>query len=287
MSRGSPSRLLIVIGQVLSEPWLSITREGQFPTWIQTARDRGIPVRHSHGKRSGLAIRALDRCHEWIRWRGIGRSLVPRMDAAVGSRFLDRTPAVQVGQFVDPHEVSWQQNLVDVYALQRWKVVGSLTQALREDFTHVYFTTASSYVRIDELECVVESLPAEGLYAGTRHVDAISGCEFASGANRMLSRDVVELVLGNTHIYRNDVMEDVGLGRVVTELGVPLVELPSLNVSSEKELDHLTDAQLLDNFHFRMTSGPRHARRDAYLMRRLHARVLTLSQSSRVSDAQG
>lgn len=268
--------LLIVIGQVLNEPWLSITREGQFPTWLQDAKNRSIRVRHSHGRRSGHIVRALDRTHEWLRWNGRGRILVPRIDSWLGKPWLNRIPSVCEGTFLFPDSVSWEQGLVDVYALQRWKIMGSFTQALAEDFTHVYFTTASSYVRVNKLLAVVSELPLEGVYAGTPFRDAISGSQFASGANRIFSRDVVEAIVREKERYRNDVMEDAGLGRLVHEMGIELIPLSSVNVPSLEAVEELSNEQLMANFHFRTTSRVLSERHDAEVMRALHARVVEL-----------
>ena len=268
--------LLIVIGQVLNDPWLSITRDGQFPTWLQDAGDRGLRVRHSHGRRSGPIVRALDRAHEWLRWNGRGRTAVPRLDSWLGGPWLSRVPTARVGDFLVPGEVAWAQGLVDVYALQRWKVLGSFTQALSEDFTHVYFTTASSYVRIQELMSVVDALPTSEVYAGTSLTDAISGAHFASGANRIFSRDVIEAVVRERKRYRNDVMEDVGLGRLIHQMGIGLTPLATVNVPSVQAVDSLTDEEILANFHFRTTSGDRRQRQDAQVMHALHGRVIDL-----------
>ena len=276
-SRHAPS-LLIVIGQVLVDPWLEITRAGQFPTWLQDASAQGIPVRHSHGLRSNSVVRSLDRAHEWLRWHGRGRSLVPRIDSWLGRPWLDRVPHVGVGSFVRPEAVAWQQRLVDVYALQRWKIMGSLTQALTEDFTHVYFTTASSYVRVDKLLSVVNELPSTGVYAGTPFTDAISGTRFASGANRIFSRDVVEAVVANKQQYRNDVMEDAGLGRLVHDLGFELTALSSINVPSVGSVQNLSDEQILSTFHFRTTSQDSGRRNDVAVMHALHQRVKQLER---------
>jgi len=277
-------RIMVVIGQVLSEPWLSITVNGQFPTWLRDAQALGIPVRHSHGRRSGAVTRTLDRGHEWMRWHGRGRSLVPRIDAAIGRPALMWTPIVRVGPFVSPDAVGWRQDLVDVYALQRWKVVGSLTQAMTEDFDLVYFTTASSYVNLRVLASTLSELPRTGLYAGTEHQDAISGTYFASGASRVMSRDVVAAVLENRRGYRNDVMEDVGLGRLISDLGYPLTSLPSINVSSPDALASVTDEQIRQNFHFRMTSGHLGKRQDVPLMLALHERIKRIEAESGVPD---
>ena len=268
-----------MIGQVLADPWLGITRDGQFPTWLADAKALGIPVRHSHGLRSTFVVRSLDRSHEWLRWHGRGRTWIPRLDAWLGGPWLDRVPGIEVGEYLVPGAVAWRQRLVDVYALQRWKVIGSLTQALNEDFTHVYFTTASSYVRVHELASVIEGLPISGVYAGTPFTDAISGTRFASGASRILSRDVVEAVLENKKRYRNDVMEDAGLGRVIDELGIAMMPLTSINVSSVEAVGSLSDDEIRTNFHFRATSGSLRERRDAEVMRALHSRVVELEVS--------
>lgn len=279
------SPVLVVIGQVLVEPWLGISRDGQFPTWLADARSMGVPVRHSHGRRSSAIVRSLDRGHEWLRWHGRGRTLVPRIDSWVGRPWLGRVPKVQVGEFLAPDAVAWQQSLMDVYALQRWKIMGSFTQALTEEFTHVYFTTASSYVRVNELLSVVAELPNAGVYAGTPFTDAISGTRFASGANRIFSRDVVEAVVKERKRYRNDVMEDAGLGRLILDMGIELTPLPSLNVSSVKEVGSLTKEDILSNFHFRTTSHVLSERQDAQVMRALHSRVVELESAQGIRRA--
>ena len=272
---------MIVIGQVLADPWLSISLRGQFPTWLPRAEELGLQVRHSHGRRPRKVLEALDRSHEWMRWHGVGRGLIPRFDTWVGRRFLNHIPSVHVSHFAETQGVAWSQDLRDVYAFQRWKVLGSLSQALREDFDLVYFTTASSYIRPSELLRVMESLPQTGLYAGTPHVDARTGIRFASGANRILSRDVAETVVRDRLHYRNDVMEDVGLGELISEMGVELVDLPSVNVDSLEVLEELSDREIDRNFHFRMTSGSRKDRRDVELMHALHMRV------SAIDDCHG
>ena len=272
----SQPRLMIVIGQVLVDPWLSISMTGQFRTWLPIADGLGIPVKHSHGRRPGVLVQLFDRAHEWAWWRVKGQELVPRIDTLVGRRYLSRIPDAEVVDFQGTGSTGWSQNLLDIYALQRWKVLGSLQQALREDFDFVYFTTASSYVRPAELRRTVAALPLSGTYAGTRHVDTRTGLAFASGANRVLSRDVVELVIRERRKYRHDVMEDVGLGELVMSGGIELRDLPSVNVGSREALDALDDSTIRENFHFRMTSGSRKNRHDAALMHTLHQRVMRI-----------
>ena len=94
----------------------------------------------------------------------------------------------------------------------------------------------------------------------------------------MLSRDVVEAVIREKQRYRNDVLEDVGLGRLVSEMGISVTPLPSMNVSTVEAVSTLTDTEILTNFHFRTTSSDRKNRNDAEVMRRLHSRVIVLER---------
>lgn len=272
-------RVLVVIGQVLVDPWLTINRNGQMRTWLGDALPSGFSVRHSFARRPGPLMRIFDSSHEWLRWHGRGRSLVPRIDGAIGRRWLEHVQKLESVSFAGGGLDAWSQGMPDIYALQRWKVVGSLTMAMQEEFDFIYFTTASSYVRLARLAEFVAKLPDKGVYAGTAMEDSDSGVTFASGASRIMSRDVVTEVLREKRHYRNDVLEDVGLGRLIGDLGYPLIPWPSVNVPSMQELDALTDTEILDNFHFRMTSGTRKARHDVPLMHALHGRILSLEGS--------
>jgi hypothetical protein len=266
-------KALIVIGQVLADPWLSITREGQFPTWLPIAEELGVPVRHSHGNQPSKLLQAMDHAHEKARWHPYGKKIVPLVDNAFTRPFRGHIQHVEKTDFLTAAGGGWHQNLPDVYVLQRWKILGSLQTSLTEEYDYVYFTTASSYVRVDELLRRIGMLPSSGVYAGTRMMNGYAGDEFASGASRILSRDVVEEVLRHSKLYANDVMEDVGLGRLLRDLDVDLIPLPSINITSMSDLQRLTDEQLREHFHFRLTSGTRENRQDVELMRALHARL--------------
>ena len=71
-------------------------------------------------------------------------------------------------------------------------------------------------------------------------------------------------------------MEDAGLGRLVSDLGIEMTPLPSLNVPSIEAVDSLTDEEILASFHFRTTSEVLSERRDIQVMRALHTRVVHL-----------
>jgi len=269
---------MIVIGDVLHEPWRSISVDGQMRTWLVDAQDNPrIRVRHSHARRLGSIGRWFDRAHEQARWSTHGRRWIPLIDNIVGRPWRGWRPRVTVGTWAGSDQMSWAQSMPDMYALQRWKVVTSLTQALAEPgWDYVYFTTASSYVRVGALLERVDALPPSGVLAGTRMVEGTTLEVFASGANRIFSRDVAELVVRHRRAYSNDVMEDVGVSRLVAAHGVSVVSWPSVNLASRSDLEATPDQVLLHNHHFRLRSEEAGMRTDVALMHVLHDRLRNL-----------
>lgn len=267
-------RVLIVIGDVLQEPWHSISLQGQMKTWLMDADPR-VQIRHSHARKLGTFGRWFDRTHEWARWHPRLHGVIPSVDRVLGRPFRKWTPPVSHVNWGG--QPGWAQAMPDLFALQRWKVVTSFTQCLHvPEWKHVYFTTASSYVRIQALLERIGDLPETGAFAGTLMVEGTTGEEFASGANRAFSRDIVEAVVEERGRYSNDVMEDVGVSRLIRELGVDLIPWPSLNVSSHHELESVSDDALRMQHHFRLRSEIQGQRNDIALMHALHTRCLSL-----------
>lgn len=269
--------VLIVIGDVLHEPWRSISIDGQMQTWLADVDDR-VQIRHSHARKLGVFGNWLDRAHEWARWHPRLHGVIPAIDLALGKPFRSWTAPVQDISWSG--QPGWAQGMPDLYALQRWKVATSMTQCLRvPDWNYVYFTTASSYVRVDALLERIADLPQTGAFAGTHMVEGTTGEEFASGANRAFSRDVVEYIVSHRADYANDVMEDVGVSRLIAQMGVGIIPWPSANVTSPEELDSLPDSELAFHHHFRLRSEVNGQRQDVSLMHSLHERVNALSSA--------
>jgi hypothetical protein len=266
-------RVLIVVGAVLNAPWYDMIREGQAQTWIPEADAAGFAVRQSHGKRLSKVGQWLDTQHERLRWTPRTQGVLSSVDNVFGKPFRRAIQRVHKGHFADTGLVSWQQSIPDFYALQRWKVVASCKTALEEEFDLLYFTTASSYINIPRMVELVRSLPTSRLYAGSAMTEGVTGEIFASGASRFLSRDLVKFVVENRDLYANDVMEDVGLGRMARNFGLSLTPLPSMNIASLEELHGVSDHDLQSNFHFRLKSGTADQRNDVAIMKELHLRL--------------
>jgi hypothetical protein len=160
----------------------------------------------------------------------------------------------------------------DAYVLAPSRELALFSYFLREtDARWLYMTTTSSYVRAGRLLEHARALGQYGVYAGTR-VEA-GRHAFASGANRLLSRDVVEAIMGSRKYWDRSLLEDLGMGKLVHRLGVQLIALPTLNLEAVDDVN-LLPAQLLDeNYHFRVKSGPLDERDDVSVMLALHSRL--------------
>jgi hypothetical protein len=264
--------VVCAISHGLYQPWLDILYKGQVPTWLSAPRPVGFEVIHFHGKSGGALVSSFDKFHEKIRWtnrwvatplrwldEGLGfpiRSFIPRTSRSKNLNLLDK---------------SIQIDFLDIYATMKWKDLAVLDYFYREtDADYLFMTTTSSYIRSFKLMEKIASLPTHGLYAGAV---AYPGANFAAGHNRLYSRDVVKKILEARQKLRCGVIEDLALGNLCNFLSIQLIELPKRNIGSLEELKLITDEEIQDQFHFRLTSGPRENRQDEKIMNQLHSRV--------------
>ena len=153
----------------------------------------------------------------------------------------------------------------------KWKDLAVLDYFYsKTDANYLFMTTTSSYIRPHNLMDKITSLPEQGLYAGAI---AYPGARFAAGHNRLYSRDVVKRILEARRMLRCGVIEDLALGNLCISLGIQMVELQKRNIGSLDELDLISDQELQEQFHFRLTSGTRTNRQDVKIMNALHNRI--------------
>jgi hypothetical protein len=58
------------------------------------------------------------------------------------------------------------------------------------------------------------------------------------------------------------------------------MRLPHLDVNSLENLSQVTDAELLNHYHFRLKSGSLENRNDVEIMKELHRRLLRIDNDS-------
>ncbi len=118
---------------------------------------------------------------------------------------------------------------------------------------------------------MIRALPKRNVYAGVNPYD---GANFAAGNNRLISRDVAELILKNRIRFDPGIIEDRAMGEMLSIMQIEFTPLPSLQLTSEYELVQTSNDVLMSNFHIRVKSGVFHKRNDVSLMHAVHGRVV-------------
>lgn len=266
-------KVLVAIFHGLYEPWLSILHQGQAKTWIQLSRPPEIQVVNFHSTKLGVIGWKLDRLHEYLRWKNKWFAYVLQIfDRIMGLPFVFFVPSYSKSSKLVTTDPAVHIHFPDSYQFMRWKDLSVLNYFVREtkaDF--IFMSTTSSYLLPQRLFEVIRSLPRERVYAG---VNPYEGANFAAGNNRLISRDVAELILKKRYKFNPGIIEDRAMGEMLTRLEIEFRPLPSLHLTSENQLDEISNSELLKHFHVRVKSGLFKKRNDVRLMHAVHRRVL-------------
>ena len=263
----SSQTLVVALQQVKAEPWQSIYEKGQLPTWIQKCPD-SIQIVNVYGKRPNNLIRSLDKFHEKLRWNSYLRPIPNLFD-----RFLNiflrnmnnpKWTTGKDGKVINLNVEVTSTNLtlpnVEI-ALFRYFLNST-------DANYLYISNTSSYLNLDTLLKLVESFPKEKVYGGTM-VQAPQ-VKFASGANRILSRDLVIYLVDNFNKWKFQYLCDLSMGKLLADQNLNEVEIPSLAFTSVSEISETDQSAIKSSPHFRLKSGTLKSRNDHLLMQKIH-----------------
>jgi hypothetical protein len=132
----------------------------------------------------------------------------------------------------------------------------------------LYMSNSSSYVNIENLLNFVSNLSPFEIYGGT--MNTFAGIDYASGSNRIISRDLVKYVIDNFDQWDFTYVEDVSLGKILEGKYSKNPKIKSLTLESENEIENLSSGTIKATIHFRLKSGSLKSRSDARLMRHVH-----------------
>lgn len=259
----------------LYEPWISILKNGQIPTWLSTDFPKNFSVVHFHGRPVGFLGNKLDRIHEKIRWGGrIPNGVLRLIDRIFSIPFLIRIPKVSISQALPSSITGIQIEWPDIYATMRWKDLAIIEYFYKQtDYDFLFMTTSSSYIRPFSLIQYCSKLGGGDVYAGSKpYPDA----EFISGANRILSRSTAEAVLSSRILWDPAIIEDVALGDLIKKNGIKYQGYDQCNIPSLSFLDSMPDEELLSSYHFRVKSGHGKERQDIQIMKKLSERFMQI-----------
>lgn len=269
--------ILVAIAHKNREPFRSTLQHHLSRGWLSSNVPEGLEVVVYCGKKLSGAGDFLDRLHERARWTPYLSSLVYRFDRLLASTRPWVVPSYEVVNRLGTGIVSVQIATPPFLMFSSLHLLGIFRYFLEETSAkHLFTTTSGNHIRPERLLSLSNDLAEEGCYAGTV-LDF--GEPFVSGANRLMSRDVVTRLVESVGELDAGVLEDVAFGRVVATTQIPFLNLETLNLQSIGDLDCVTDDQLANLHQIRVKSLSNRVRNDTELLRRLDDRFRVIDRN--------
>jgi hypothetical protein len=136
------------------------------------------------------------------------------------------------------------------------KVLSGLT-VLEKNYDFVIKTTLSSTFNFKKLLEGIENLTlikGVPIYAGSV-IDFNVNKPFVSGANLLLDKNAIQILLQNKSKWNHGELDDVAIGKIMRTNEVPIHKLTSLNIDSMEALEKLPIEVLRETQHFRCKSS--------------------------------
>ena len=263
--------VLIAVSQANEEPWNSIWTNGQQNTWMARSVN-GARVVNFCSKNTPLIVKKLDAFHEKNRYRNRISVWQGRLDKLF-TRLISTTIPDSV---LDPSNHLLLINSWSTYFTLGRRYMGLYKWFLaQKEFNFLFTTNTSSYINQKKLIDVIQSFNESDLvYAGFL-IPEFGENQFVSGAGKLLSRKVVEIIVNNSASYKHSYLEDVDLGHFLREKRIAPIKLSRFEIRNPKEVSEIPEDRLREEFHYRCKSFER-PRKDADIMLELHERISTL-----------
>lgn len=265
------SNLIVGILQVNANPWKKIYLHGQKRTWM-TQCPPNIQIINLFGNPPGKISRSFDIVHEKLRWSPTLQGPVHVMDLLVGN-FLRKKINLDVVANKDNCLIELFVNFPSTHLTLPNVELALFKYFIEEtEAEFLYMTNTSSYINLETLNSLIKDFPRSKVYGGTMQDFAM--IPYASGANRILTRDLVHLLIKKFSLWDYRFVEDVSMGKLLVNENYIEKIVPTITIENIIGIENLNDQQLKNNVHYRMKSGKLRARNDDELMRLLHKKIL-------------
>ena len=264
--------LVVAVLQVNREPWRSIARDGQSKTWMNDIPSN-VEIVELYGSTPTWIAKFADNVHEYLRWKKIPGIFIVKADRILGEVLKSCAKVKSEVTLHSERRKIIRASIVDVFFTLPFKERELFRYFLEKtEASFLYMTNTSSFVNLPELRRLTESLDPVMVYGGTKN-DFGSGTGFASGSNRLLSRDVVERILARFSDWDFAWLDDLAMGKLLSREETNWVEIPSVTIDSERGLAQLTTQDITSIVHFRLKAVESGSRNDVHLMRQLAEKV--------------
>jgi hypothetical protein len=239
--------ILVAIAHREISPWKEIRRLGQEETWVSRFRRSGIRVIYYQSREPNRFQEAMHTIREFNRFRRHLGQWQGRFDKL--SMKLTRFKESEFSYIHGDHELhvfspsTYLKMHERNYALFKW-----FLESNSEKF--LFRTNTSSYLNLNGINSYVNKVKSLDDFFGGVLINS-GAQQFVSGAGMLLPRRTVEKFVSNWSLLDRHMIEDIALGRLAHRIGVPLVDLPRIDISSPDEFPGLKLNSLKTNFHFR------------------------------------
>ena len=225
----SPLQVLIIVSSAGIEPWTSIEKHGQVPTWGGEAIEgaKTLWMESDSQRDSSWVVKKLDafaaRRFDAFRprynlreIRGLGDFLLSwlfnrAIRATIGRPRAKPYPIEDGNRIRFPFPSSYHLAPVRLNAYLRYALENF-------EFDYLLRVTSTCVVDLNQLARFLERAPRVGLYAGDVYTKR--KVPFVGGAAILFSRDVVRRLIDNEASMRLDVQEDVSYGELLSRRGI-------------------------------------------------------------------
>lgn len=271
------SRFLIGIFHADRYPWSKIVRDGQIPTWVNSASG-SADIYYCSGKGNHTFFIWLDTALEKLRWNLGARisNMRSNFNLLLAMPFYLIQPKAKLENRNIPNASI--NNLItsfpDLYVTTRWRRIALMKYFLKNtNFEFLVTSTSSSYINLKALNIELNSKNAEILYGGAIQYPGTSE-EYAMGSFIVINRNAAELLLANLKKYPVQMLDDIGLGKAARALGIKATVFNSLSITNTAEIADLSKDQLKFTSHYKLKSGDLTNRNDVEIFHQLHQKVM-------------
>ena len=103
--------------------------------------------------------------------------------------------------------------------------------------------------------------------------------EYAMGSFIVINREAARLFLENLKEYPVEMLDDIGLGKAASALGMKATKFESISVTEQDELLKLSEKELKSISHYKLKSGDLKNRQDVELFHTLHKLILRINET--------
>lgn len=150
------------------------------------------------------------------------------------------------------------------------KLIKNLDYLFIEKYDVVYKTTLSSLVNPKKFKTTTSQIDLSKPYYGGTPIN-FGDHPFVSGANLMLNRKTIEIILNSVNHWNHGLLDDVAIGRLL-QGKVPITPIASMNLSSVEQSSSCSIREIDGTMHFRCKSS-KLERDDVAIMNNLFKRI--------------